>query len=151
MLKLDYNSNKRTIYINIDQNEFPALSLRLGDIGIEDSVISCGVNQIDGLNFLSKRLANYFSTNKIKSFKYRKEIFKFYLKKLVREIEEDNYGYKDSINSFYLLSTNVTGNNNAKLIESVLDEISECHTRRYLNKNSGRKIKVWILSRGFFR
>lgn len=109
-----------------------------------ESNISCGVKQISGINRQIEEIDSFFDLDSDDFVTIRKALFTACIQKYVRTTLLAPV-------IFGVMSTNVTGEDEGILADSdlleVLDALADTTTNQRENPNSGRNIKVWVLSK----
>ena len=136
LLKYDYHN--RTFSV-CRKNKIEKFTFGANPIEIEPSSISCGIHQVFNINTLASRVNAFVARHHLTPLK--KEIFK---KVLTGDIKYDKF-LDDYDGAMWLVSTNLTGNEDKNLIETALNELCSIKTKSRLNPNSTNKIRMWVI------
>lgn len=131
---------KNFVEVDFYRNDFDEYYLQLysnqekRDINIEDSSISCGIKQIEGIEELALFLTRCRNASKIK------EEFDTHI---VNKLDEAFEFIRKEVDSAFLIMSNKLKTKSDLLIASYLDKIC-ASTEVKRNPNSGNNIKMWV-------
>jgi hypothetical protein len=128
LLTVTYSDGELTISLN--------RTSRTVELFIEDTAISCGIKQIEGIAALKSRVNEMYAAKVATIIGTKAEMFKFIIDELIASLREE------SDMMCWLLSDEIRTSDVE--LDAVLDELADV-TSSGINPNSQHNIKLWVI------